>query len=603
MSNWRRLGTVTAVILATFFSGYAWAEFRPRVTLNTSGSESYVVINGRTAIRFQTGNGTLSAAQRAEITAGRLQQLISQKVDTGSIFVKGDKYQARIYAGESLICIATALDAKASNTSPIALANSWASNIRTLLSIPPIALSTRELLVPLGEARSVFVRGAAAGPIYTNVVDNTIAAVEADSAGRSLKITGKQLGKTTVEVSVEGERAALSVIVKKYAGTIPGIPSARVTGNPCPVSVISQVISRTLSRSAILEHGASIEVGKIEPIGGPMLPDQIRMLKAEVKISGEGYITYNGTTTVQVRNMPMPRDQVDQLFYSNNPERLLKYQTLFAGRIEPDKPTRILYHHQNAIGKRAHFIVDVINPDPAPASFRVIRGVSNPLVDTVVVGYIAGLAFMKNHEDNVSVIENIPAQSRMILVSDMLNNLETASGILQLTQLEGTGAYIRVMAAEPYVDNVTEGMIASAPNPMMLQLSDHIYPSPAKIVEAGYVVGAQWAFIPIGKHALDDLNVQKKLYGNYGVSYNINVKVENPTSETKNVNVLFEPSAGLASGVFIVDGKFVATKYAQPPTEYPLTSFLLKPGEVRNVKIKTVPLAGSNYPATVVVKS
>ena len=603
MSNRRRLGTIAAVILATFFSGFAWAEFKPRVALDTSANESAIVINGRNAIRFQNGNGNLSAAQRAEITVGRIQQLVNQKVDVGTIFVKGDKYQARVYAGENLICIATALDAKTACTSPVSLANSWATNIRILLSMPPLALSARELLVPLGEARSVDVRGAATGPIYASVANNEIAAVEAESSVRSIRITGRQLGKTTVEVSVEGERAALTVIVKKYAGVIPGIPSARVTGNPCPVSVISQAISRTLSRSANLEPGAKIEIGNVDPIGGPMLPDQIRMLKADVKISGDGYITYNTSAMVEVRNMIMPRDVVHQLFYSNNPERLLKYQTLFAGRLESDLSTRILYHHQNAIGKRVHFIVDVINPDKTPASFRVLRGVSNPLVDTVVVGYIAGLAFMKNHEDNVSVIENVPPQSRMILVSDTLNNMETASGILQLRQLEGTGAYVRVMAAEPYVDNVTEGMIAAAPNPIMLQLSDHVYPSPSKTLDTGYIVGTQWAFIPIGKHALDDLTSQKKLYGNYGVSYNINIKVENPTNETKNVNVLFEPSAGLASGVFIVDGKFVATKYAQPPTEYPLASYRLKPGEIRNVKIKTVPLAGSNYPATVVVRS
>lgn len=603
MSSRRRLITVAAVILATFVSGSVWAEFKHKVTVENQGGKSAVMINGQTAIRFQTGNGTLSPAQRADITAGRLQELVNKNVSTGSISVKGDKTQARIYAGENLICIATASDAKASNTTPTALANSWASNIKTLLSMPPLALSTNNLLVPLGESRSVYVRGIATGPIYANTEDFSIATVEIDSAGRLLKITGKKLGRTTVEVSVDGERSSLSVNVRKYAGSVPAIQMARVTGNPCPVSVISQAISRTITRSAVLESGASIEVGKIEPIGGPMLPDQIRLIKADVKISGEGYITYNGSTTVEVRNMQMPRDNAQQLFYSNNPERLLKYQTLFAGMLEPDKSTRILYHHQNAIGKRVHFIVEIINPAPMPASFRVTKGISQPLVDTVVVGYIAGLAFMKDYENNVSVIENIPAQSRLILVSDMLNNLETASGILQLRQLEGARAYLRVMAAEPYVDNVTEGMIAAAPNSTMLQLSDHIYPSPVKTIDADYVVGEKWAFISIGKHALDDLAVQKKLYGNYGVSYNINVKVENPTNETKKINVLFEPSAGLASGVFIVDGKFVATKYAQPPTEYPLTSFQLKPGEVRSVKIKTVPLAGSNYPATVVVRS
>jgi len=66
---------------------------------------------------------------------------------------------------------------------------------------------------------------------------------------------------------------------------------------------------------------------------------------------------------------------------------------------------------------------------------------------------------------------------------------------------------------------------------------------------------------------------------------------------------LFDPSAGLASGVFIIDGKFVVTKHVQPPSEVPLASYQIKPGETRDVRILTVPLAGSSYPATLVVRS
>ena len=87
------------------------------------------------------------------------------------------------------------------------------------------------------------------------------------------------------------------------------------------------------------------------------------------------------------------------------------------------------------------------------------------------------------------------------------------------------------------------------------------------------------------------------------MTYDINVRVENPTTETKKIRVLFEPSAGLASGVFIIDGIMVSAKYAKPPSEVPLASYNLKPGEIRNVKIMTVPVAGSNYPATLVVRS
>jgi hypothetical protein len=185
----------------------------------------------------------------------------------------------------------------------------------------------------------------------------------------------------------------------------------------------------------------------------------------------------------------------------------------------------------------------------------------------------------------------------------MLGHMDTTSGILQITQIDGGASYIRIVANPPGLDNVAAGDIAPAPNPLVLTMSEHVYPMPVKEVNADYEVGKRWAFIPIGKQALTDTTRQKKLHGNYGVTYHIDVKVTNPTDTTKKVTVVFDPSAGLASGVFIIDGEFVSTKYVKPPSEFSLKSYRLRPGEVRYVRIVTLPVAGSNYPATLVVRS
>jgi hypothetical protein len=160
-----------------------------------------------------------------------------------------------------------------------------------------------------------------------------------------------------------------------------------------------------------------------------------------------------------------------------------------------------------------------------------------------------------------------------------------------------------VAALPPGLENVTSGSVTSAVEIASADMSDHIYPSPAKLIETDYVIGQRWAFISIGRQALGSHNAQKRLDGNYGVTYDINVKVENPTTQMKKVRVMFDPTAGLASGVFIIDGELVSTKYAKPPDEIQLASYQLKPGEVRTVRIVTVPVAGSNYPANLVVRS
>ena len=74
------------------------------------------------------------------------------------------------------------------------------------------------------------------------------------------------------------------------------------------------------------------------------------------------------------------------------------------------------------------------------------------------------------------------------------------------------------------------------------------------------MVGQRWAFIPIGKLPISDYAQQNQLDGNYGVTYNIDINVQNPGPDTKTISVNFEPAAGLASGVFIIDGKLVIAR-------------------------------------------
>jgi hypothetical protein len=595
----------TLAVAAAFFalaSGLANA-YTPRVVLDLTGSEPEVQINDRVAVRFKTANGSLTPAQRATITVERLRALVAAKFDPKSLYAKGDKWQARILAGQSLICVVTQADARAARSTPLALAASWAANMRQLLLMPAITVSDTSLTVPVGEYRRIFVGGAGTGPIYARVSDASVAAATAVSDERSVQVLGQQVGKTQVEVSVDGERVVVAVNVKKYAGKVESVCFAEVTGNPCPSSLLKYSAVQSVLRSATLEPGAKIEVLGAEGVGSALGSGMDRLAKIPVRISGDGYITNAYDVGVQIHNSLMPFDQPAQLFYSNAPERIERYQVLFVAKLEPTVPTRVLYHHQNAVGKSTHLVMEIINPSDFPATYRITAVAAGPMVDTVLVGYLASRDFLRNAQLNASVIERVPPKSRLVVVSDVLRQLDTSSGIIQIRQTDGRDSFVRVSALPPGLDNVAPGTVLAATESQFSEMSDHVYPSPAKLVDVDYIVGKQWAFIPIGKHALGSSNAQKRLDGNYGVTYDIKVKVENPTDQTKKVRVLFDPTAGLASGVFIIDGELVSMKYAKPPDEYPLAMYELKPGEVRTVRITTLPVAGSNYPANLVVRS
>lgn len=199
------------VIVAASMPVTARAEFVPRVGLGASGT---VTINSRAAMRFRASNGSLSPSERARITAERLRQLVAAKIDPNTIYAKGDRWQGRVYSGETMLCIATTADARANRTNPLSLAVSWGSNIKSLLLMPPIVLSETHITVPLGESRRVAVGGAAIGPISAASADSAVAGATVSADGRYVLVMGQAVGDTAVQISVEDEPAEVIVSVR-----------------------------------------------------------------------------------------------------------------------------------------------------------------------------------------------------------------------------------------------------------------------------------------------------------------------------------------------------------------------------------------------------
>ena len=62
------------------------------------------------------------------------------------------------------------------------------------------------------------------------------------------------------------------------------------------------------------------------------------------------------------------------------------------------------------------------------------------------------------------------------------------------------------------------------------------------------------------------------------------------------------PDAGDARGVFVIDGSFIEAPVTSPPLEADLATFRLQPGERRTVRVQTLPVGGSSYPARLILK-
>ncbi|MFQ3548223.1 MAG: hypothetical protein SNJ70_00555 [Armatimonadota bacterium] len=588
------------LIFIIILSNFAGANYKPRIAIDKDGS---VYINEEVAVRFRVNNGNLTPEDRAKLTAQRLIAQSEAGVKAEAFTAKADGARALVYAGDQVICIANPEDAKAANSTPLALAQSWTSNIKRLFALPPLKLSTNSLTVPEKENRRLKVGGTSTGEIQAKIENELVASIQIDQQTRVITVTGITIGETVLDVCVNEFVEKCLIEVKRYAGRVSVTSPAQVTGNPAPISLLEFVARQKFMESVILEYGTKVSILSVNAGKTALETGARREAKVAYRITGEGYLPVNAEIAIPIENINLPREEAEQIFYSNDPESLRKFELLYAARLQLHTPTKVLYHHQNFMGQRIHFIVEIVNTSDIPATFRISDGISAPNIDTYHVGYVAVDRFFNSELSNISYMQNVPPYSRLILVSDMLKNHDTSSGIFQIKQISSNPALVRITAAQPNIDNVSVGQILPAPQSLVVPYNQHVYEKPVKKITETYTVGGRWTFISVGRHPLVSADNSKTLHGNYGVKYDITVKVENPTNRARKVEVAFEPSAGMASGIFYVDGKKSVVKYATPPKEITLNSYNIQPGETRNIRIVTIPLAGSNYPITVIVKS
>lgn len=608
MQYTQRLLVIFGIALSVFASP-SLAKFVPQVYTEAGNKGSaYVIVNKQKVIEIKTPNGNLSAADRANIVAKRLTDAVTNGLDPKTLWYKKVGQNANVMLGESMLLMATKSEAAAHKLTASKLSEMWVHNLREALSAKPLSASPTSMLVPLGETRVLNVVSLLQKPAQFEVSNPSILTWDSQKKPGSLYITGTSVGGTTITIRCEEYTAQAQITVRKYAGSInPGITKAFVTGWNAPASLISRAARDAARRAISVEPGASISSINIISPCKELAPGKTYQTSVEVKVEGRDFIPVALDTKVEVGNRPLDPVPTSWLMYSNAPERISKYQTLFAGSMTATQEAfRLLYHHQNVMRKRIGFVIDVVNTSTSPASFHLIEGVSRPMIDTVDVGYRAGLAFLENHRDRVGRIIELPAGTHWAIVSQSLDSPYTASGILELRQMSGDPLFIRIMA-KPENQRVAEDPMdtplpSSAMKPEDIHISDHVYPGPIQNLEVTYTYGKPWVFIRIGKYALKHATLDKQLFGNYGVTYDIKATIENPTDSPRVVELAYEATAGPVSGLFIVDGNMVRVKSLQAPQETSIGEVTIPAGKKRVVSIRTMPLSGSAYPTTLIIR-
>ncbi|MCC2668424.1 MAG: hypothetical protein K0Q72_895 [Armatimonadetes bacterium] len=614
VKRYSALAAVFALALALAASALA----APRVEVVSVKQGARLLVGGKLIALFRTPNGTLSPKGRADYAARRLTELLGDGVGAEDISVRSRGEDWGVYANGGLVMIATAEEAKERKQDPEAVARLWAANLKEALPgaraaaarpatgssrknqprLPKLALSDTSVAVPVDETRRVKVGGSASGPITATATGDPCAEVQVDAGTSEIVVRGQTPGKLILRIEREGADETLTIWVKKYAGRIAETPIAEVTGVVTPASLVRQVAEVRALQGVTTEPGAIVRLTG-GPTGIRALPrGEAAQVEFPVTVTGENYLPLKTTARVTVRNVALPARETKVLLYSNDPESVREYGTLYQGLVDTEGPVRLMFHHQNRMGRTITFQVHLLNPNNEPVDVQVIPAEAGPILDTIQVGHRAAQKYLSALTSDVGYMLRVPAKGVRTVYSASMGNILTISGIYGFRILNGGPLVTEVTSsAAPTTPALTADLIDTA------RSEPHTYPNPQKAEAHEYVCGKPWTFIPLGRKAISGTRSNRKLFGNYGVLYNLTVTVSNPTDEAKTVRVLMAAEAGWARGVFLIDGQLVEAPQTAPPGEAALWSVKLAPQEQRTIRIQSIPVGGSAYPVSLVVRS
>lgn len=532
-----------------------------------------------------------------------------------AVSVKLSKHSASLIVGGSVAATIDAGEAKKYGLAPKDVVQTWAARLRSSFALP--AVKATRTGVRLGAGAKVAVPLIGASARHANVASSDLGVASASLEGATVTVHGLKPGRVSLTLSVGTTKSTMEVLVMANAVDLPQTLAVSVTGAPASSSTIRGAVRtavRTQLRRADGTH-LKYEVPDVSSIP----TGEKRLVRVPFRADRADSIPTQGFVDVTVSNVALSPTKDAELWFSNRPESIPGPGELFWGLLEPNAPIRMLYHHYNKSGSYLFVRLEVLNLSAKPAEVMVIPGDSQPSKNPTLAGLQAADQFARNWVQNSAEIVTIPPGSCLPISTRKLYLKQTMSGLCSMRLLPGgpETLLVRLVATPPFGidDKWAAGLNSSMPwqeiglVPMpkvdnaALRTSEHVYGHPFLDREFSYRVGEAPTKFRIGSgEEISKRGTGEKLAGNYGVIYNLRTTIENPTDKPRQVALYMRASGGYAGGLFVIDGTVLRTPLLNPDQEVRITSFRLEPGLRRFMVIQTLPLSGSNYPATLTLR-
>jgi hypothetical protein len=470
-------------------------------------------------------------------------------------------------------------------------------------SAPPVIVDPPSGAVVLGGTIRLHVLQVA-GTVTATAADPTIVDVGVDQDSRTLVVTGRKLGTTTVTVTDgRGMTRDVPIRVALAAGSIADAARVRITGRPATDVFVKEQAAEAAARRAFARPGTTVLISPDAiAFNHPLGIDRIAHVDVPVQIEGPDYISVQGTTRVQVENFAQPVVRPTALFVSDYPERLRENGTLFTADLRPHNAQRFLYYHYNPKSEpERRILLRVENTSPQPALVQFISGSAGPETNEMEVGHLSTERFLVRLAQNEGTVVEVPGNSTETLVDQPLPPGTIVSNLLQLLEIEGSPLHLTLTAQninDPVDGPVQHGALLTGDHPH----ARGIYPIPEFFFDYAYDAAGPDLEIPIGQIPLPNLVEGQALSGDYGVLQSVTVRMTNyDRHNARSVALYANPRGGKATGTFIIDGVLVQAHALPPFSHYKLRQYTIPPGGFVRTEIVTMPEGGSSYPLRLIV--
>jgi hypothetical protein len=518
--------------------------------------------------------------------------------------------KVRIRGNDALLMIrgkilydVTPAQARMQQKTPYGLAVQWATSLKSSLSLlKSWSFSLSEVLVPLGEERSVRLRGKAEGAVSIADFNSSIVDVTWDPKGKAIRINARNTGWTPLWVQVGSMKKKITVTVKRGAGSLPQSVKVLVTGRDGPgPEAITHAVLAAIELQTKKEQGASLIIDRspLEQVddlreGASRSLDISATLKGD---EGNDYISISKEIHIQISAIRREKEQASTLFISNNPEKITRAGVLLSEMLPRKGSARFLFHHMNSTSSEPRRLVArLANTGKEDCAVHIIQSLAGPSTDEIYSGHLAASQFWEGWQSDRGFIVTIPAGRELVLASITLKAGQIASGLSNFTVMEGLPPQLILEArGGGSTDSVDDGDLTRAKG---------LFKEPEIVVNKNHVIGKGFTFVYLGgKPYLREKTTQMENVGNYGVLYTINFEIENPCDEENEAEIVFMPGGGPARGIFLIDDRLMEMPMAAHLQEISLQKLVLSPYEKKRVTLTTFPQSGSNYPVRIVVKS